>query len=184
MHEWDTFAVVVGGSAGALVGLLFVAISIHAGRIAESADLRGRAAQTLVIFAALLLVGLLRSIPVQPEWVLGIELVILAVFVAFALIALDHLAQQSDSPRPVARTLQAINPSTLTAGGVAVRRGADVVRCLVGGLRTGARRLRGDDRRTGERLVAVDQAQRLTSSPLKPAASDCAVSHATPPVAA
>ncbi len=120
MHEWDTFAVVVGGSAGALVGLLFVAISIHAGRIAESADLRGRAAQTLVIFAALLLVGLLRSIPVQPEWVLGIELVILAVFVAFALIALDHLAQQSDSPRPVARTLQAINPSTLTAGGVAV----------------------------------------------------------------
>ena len=120
MHEWDTFAVLVGGSAGALVGLLFVAISIHAGRIAESADLRGRAAQTLVIFAALLLVGLLRSIPVQPEWVLGIELLVLAVFVAIGLITLDHLAEQSDSPRPVARTLKAVNPSTLTAGGVAV----------------------------------------------------------------
>jgi len=120
MHEWDTFAVLVGGSAGALVGLLFVAISIHAGRIAESADLRGRAAQTLVIFAALLLVGLLRSIPVQPEWVLGIELLVLAVFVAIALITLDHRAEQSDSQRPVARTLKAVNPSTLTAGGVAV----------------------------------------------------------------
>jgi hypothetical protein len=73
-----------------------------------------------VIFAALLLVGLLRSIPVQPEWVLGIELLVPAVFVAIALIALDRLAKQSDSPRPVARTLQAINPSTLTAGGIAL----------------------------------------------------------------
>jgi hypothetical protein len=120
MHEWDTFAVVVGRSAGALVALLFVAISIHAGRIAESADLRGRAAQTLVIFAALLLVGVLLPIPVQPEWVLGIELIVLAVFVAIALILLDRLAEQSDSPRPVARILQAINPSTITAGGVAL----------------------------------------------------------------
>jgi hypothetical protein len=110
MHEWDTFAVVVGGSAGALVGLLFVAISIHPGRIAESKDLRGRAAQTLVIFAALRLIGLLRSIPVQPDWVLGIELLVLAVFVAIALIALDHLAQQSDSPRAVAGTVKAVNP--------------------------------------------------------------------------
>ena len=82
--------------------------------------IRGRAAQTLVIFAALLLVGLLRSIPVQQEWVLGIELVALAVFVAIALIALDRLAEQSDSPRPVARTIQVVNPSTLTAGGVAL----------------------------------------------------------------
>jgi hypothetical protein len=67
VHEWDNFAVVVGGSAGALVGLLFVAISIHAGRIAESAELRGRAAQTLVIFAALLLIAVLLTIPAQPE---------------------------------------------------------------------------------------------------------------------
>jgi hypothetical protein len=59
MHEWDTFAVVVGGSAGALV----VAISIHAARMAASPDLRGRAAQTLVIFAALLLIALLLAIP-------------------------------------------------------------------------------------------------------------------------
>jgi hypothetical protein len=63
VQEWDTFAVIVGGSAGALVGLLFDAISIHAGRITESADLRGRAAQTLVIFAALLLIALLLAIP-------------------------------------------------------------------------------------------------------------------------
>ena len=97
MHEWDTFAVVIGGSAGALVGLLFVALSIHAGRIAESADLRNRAAQTLVIFAVVLLIGVLLAIPLQPEWLLGAELLALGILAAGLLIVLDHRAGQTDS---------------------------------------------------------------------------------------
>jgi hypothetical protein len=123
VHEWDTFAVVVGGSAGALVGLLFVAISIHAARMAASADLRGRAAQTLVIFAALLLIALLLAIPEQSQRVLGAEFLLLAALVAAALIWLDRLARQTDSPRPVARTLQNVTPSALTAAGIGVAGG-------------------------------------------------------------
>jgi hypothetical protein len=123
VHEWDTFAVIVGGSAGALVGLLFVAISIHAGRIAESADLRGRAAQTLVIFAALLLIALLLAIPEQSQRVLGVEFLVLAVLVAVALILLDRLARNTDSPREVASALKTVNPSTLTALGIAIAGG-------------------------------------------------------------
>ncbi|PXX07713.1 hypothetical protein [Mycolicibacterium moriokaense] len=123
MHEWDTFAVIVGGSAGALVGLLFVAISIHAGRIAEAADLRGRAAQTLVIFAALLLIALLLAIPEQSQRVLGGEFLVLAVLVAVALILLDRLARNTDSPREVANAVKNINPSTLTALGIAIAGG-------------------------------------------------------------
>lgn len=120
MHEWDTFAVVVGGSAGALVGLLFVAISIHANRIAGSPDLRGRSAQTLVIFAALLLIALLMTIPLQSQRALGVELLVLAALVSLALTLLDRLARQTDSPRTVASTVRVVNPSTLTALGVAV----------------------------------------------------------------
>jgi hypothetical protein len=127
VHEWDTFAVVVGGSAGALVGLL-VAISIHATRIAESADLRGRAAQTLVVFAALLLIALLLAIPLQSQRVLGAEFLLLAVLVTGALMLLDRLARQSDSPRPVARALENVNPSTLTAVGIALAGGLMVFR--------------------------------------------------------
>jgi uncharacterized membrane protein len=119
MHEWDTFAVVLGGSAGALVGLLFVAMSIHAKRISESADLRGRAAQTMVIFAALLLTALLMAVPGQPEWVLGTELIALAVVIAVVLILLDRLAASTDSGEVVARLLDRINPSVVTATGVA-----------------------------------------------------------------
>jgi uncharacterized membrane protein len=123
VHEWDTFAVVVGGSAGALVGLLFVAISIHAARMAASADLRGRAAQTLVIFAALLLIALLLAIPEQSQRVLGAEFLLLAALVATALIWLDRIARRTDSPRPVARALKNVNPSTLTAAGIALAGG-------------------------------------------------------------
>jgi hypothetical protein len=123
VHEWDTFAVIVGGSAGALVGLLFVAISIHAGRIAESADLRGRAAQTLVIFATLLLIALLLAVPEQSQRVLGVEFLLLAVLVTAGLLYLDRVARQTDSPRPMARTLQSVNPSMLTALGIALAGG-------------------------------------------------------------
>jgi hypothetical protein len=115
--------VVVGGSAGALVGLPFVAISIHAARIAESADLRGRVAQILVIFAALLLIALLLAIPEQSQRVLGAEFLALAALVTAALILLDRLARQIDSPRAVARTLQNVNPSTPTALGIALAGG-------------------------------------------------------------
>ncbi|MCU1617521.1 MAG: hypothetical protein JWO98_5061 [Frankiales bacterium] len=48
MPEWATFAVVTGGIAGALVGLSFVAVSIHARAIMRSAEVRCRAAQTVV----------------------------------------------------------------------------------------------------------------------------------------
>ncbi len=119
MHEWDTFAVVIGGSAGALVGLLFVALSIHAERVAESADLRNRAAQTLVIFCRAV-IGVLLAIPLQPEWLLGAELLALGILEAGLLIVLDHRAGHRDSRKSLTQTLKVVNPSTLTAGGTAL----------------------------------------------------------------
>jgi len=81
---------------------------------------------------------------------------VLAVFLAVALVLLDRLAERADSVRPVARTLRAINPSSLTAGGVALAGvlmvcgvdWADFVLVPV---------ICGHSRRTGQRLAAVDQ---------------------------
>jgi len=39
---WDTFAVVIGGAAGALIGLLFVSVSIRIEVISASPDFRNR----------------------------------------------------------------------------------------------------------------------------------------------
>jgi len=55
LGSWDAFAVIVGGASAALLGLLFVAISIRIGVIAGSRELRNRAAQTLVLFGIVLL---------------------------------------------------------------------------------------------------------------------------------
>jgi hypothetical protein len=52
---WDSFAVVAGGAASALIGLLLVAVSIRVDVIAASMELRNRAAQTLSLFAVALL---------------------------------------------------------------------------------------------------------------------------------
>lgn len=58
MESWDTFAVVVGGAAAALLGLLFVAISIRLDVVAASRELRNRAAETLVLFGSALVVAI------------------------------------------------------------------------------------------------------------------------------
>jgi hypothetical protein len=75
---WDTFAVVIGGAAGALIGLLFVSVSIRIDVISASPDFRNRGAATLCLFATVLLVAILLVVPDQDAWELGAELLLLA----------------------------------------------------------------------------------------------------------
>jgi hypothetical protein len=54
-----TFAVIIGGAAGALIGLLFVSFSIRIDVISASPDFRNRGAATLSLFLSVLLVAIL-----------------------------------------------------------------------------------------------------------------------------
>lgn len=148
MESWEEFAVVTGGAAAALTGLLFVAVSIRLDVIAASTELRSRAAQTLTLFLSITLVAVVFAIPGQPQWLFGCELVALAVAGGVTMFVLGRWAHREQSGQRIARILDRISPNVLTMaligiGGILVALGIDwglylqvpaVIAALVGGV--------------------------------------------------
>jgi hypothetical protein len=117
VETWDSFAVVVGSASGALIGLLFVAISVNASRVAKHPALRVSATRTLVLFAIPLVAAILVATPRQADWALGLELIVLGVVAGVALILVGPVRLDVDaSPDSLlARTLDRTSPSASTA---------------------------------------------------------------------
>ena len=67
---WLGFGGALAAIAGALTGLLFVAVSVKSDVLAASRSLSSRAAQTLVLFMISVLIGLFLVAP-QPPAALG-----------------------------------------------------------------------------------------------------------------
>jgi hypothetical protein len=88
--RWTDLAVMLGGATAALIGLLFVAVSINLREILSYPGLPDRALQTLTLFGASLLVCLLLLVPGQPDAVLGAELVVVAVLAGVGLLRLSR----------------------------------------------------------------------------------------------
>jgi hypothetical protein len=110
---WRDFAVTVAGLAGALTGLLFVALSIKSEALAGSQSLRSRAAQTLVLFLTSAMAAIVLVAP-QPGPAVGAELLALAVVSGIALFILDRRAGH-DAGSGVARYIERASPNSITA---------------------------------------------------------------------
>ena len=109
---WHDFGVTIGSLAGALTGLLFVAVSIKSDTLAESISLRSRAAQTLVLFMTSALAAIVLVAP-QPGDALGGELVALAAVSGATLYVLDRWGGHDQTSR-VARYIERASPNAIT----------------------------------------------------------------------
>jgi hypothetical protein len=110
---WVGFGEALAAVAGALTGLLFVALSVKGDVVAASRSLISRAAQTLALFMISVLVAVLLLAP-QPAAALGWELLAVAVVSGAALLILDRRAGH-DSDQVVARFIERFSPNTITA---------------------------------------------------------------------
>ena len=109
---WLGFGEALAAVAGALTGLLFVALSVKGDVLAASRSLSSRAAQTLVLFMTSVLIAVLLVAP-QPPAALGAELLAVAVVSGAALLILDRRAGHGSS-QSVARYIERFSPNTIT----------------------------------------------------------------------
>jgi len=111
---WLGFGEALAAVAGALTGLLFVALSVKSAALAVSRSLSSRAAQTLVLFMTSVLIAVLLVAP-QPPAALGWELLAVAAVSGVALFILDRRAGHG-SDRGVARYIERFSsPNAITA---------------------------------------------------------------------
>jgi hypothetical protein len=111
---WRDFGVTVASLAGALTGLLFVAVSLKSEALARSRPLRSRAAQTLVLFVTPAISAVLLVAP-QPRAALGAELLALSALCGAAVIVLDRRAGPAEAGNDVARYFERASPDMVTA---------------------------------------------------------------------
>ena len=76
-EHWSDFFVAQAGATAALAGLVIVAILINLKTIVEGRLLSGRAAETVVMLAGVLLLSTLALIPGQGIVALGVEVLVL-----------------------------------------------------------------------------------------------------------
>ena len=88
IEAWSDYGVAIVGGSAALVGLLFVAVSVNSAWFSSSKENRGRAGQALVLFVIPLVTSILLVIPGQSTAALGIEIAAFGLLAGWVLLAL------------------------------------------------------------------------------------------------
>jgi hypothetical protein len=97
------------------MGLLFVAIQVNREWIVKYPALRGRAMETLLIFALALIASMLLAIPGQPVRLLGAEILILGGIYGLGVIAANRKTKEGGPNARLNRLLSYTTPALLSA---------------------------------------------------------------------
>jgi modulator of FtsH protease len=84
IDSWDNFLLAQVGASAALVGLLFVGVSLNLSKILSFPHLPGRAFLALMLMLAVLIVGFLLLIPQQGTTIMAVEVLAVGIPLAIA----------------------------------------------------------------------------------------------------
>jgi hypothetical protein len=99
-EEWVEFGVALAGAAAVLAGLVFVSVSINLEKVLEIHGLPGRAGESIVMFAGVLILSTCLLMPGQSRVALGVELLVggALLLTLLVLIALPGLNRPTRQP--------------------------------------------------------------------------------------
>jgi modulator of FtsH protease len=134
-QDWVTFGQVVGDASGALVGLLFVAVSLNRERIVKHTVLRASALQTMLVLVLPLLVAILLTTPRQGPMALGYEFIALGMLAGAADIVTGRWKRKNVTTfsSRYARMVSGVSPNMVTAL-LIVAAGACLTSGAIGGI--------------------------------------------------
>jgi hypothetical protein len=106
---WDNFAVAQVGAAAALAGLVFVGISVNLTRVLSAPGVPGRAAEAVVVLAALLIAASALLVPGQSAGLLAAELAAIGIVDWIVVVALQYRVRGFElNERPGAFVLRVV----------------------------------------------------------------------------
>ena len=98
MIGWESFFIAEVGASAALLGLIFVGVSINLTRILSIPSLPNRALLALIMLLTILVVSSLLLVPGQSLTLIGIELLVLGLLVWITATILDVTILQKRDP--------------------------------------------------------------------------------------
>lgn len=98
---WSDLFVATAGASAALLGLLFVAVSINLERILKYEGLPERALETLLLLLGVLVVSIVGLIPGQSTIALGLELLVFSASVAGVVLRLPATRAEDTGEEPL-----------------------------------------------------------------------------------
>jgi hypothetical protein len=89
MSGWENFLIAQVGASAALLGLLFVSVSINLSRILSFPSLPGRAFGALLMLLIVLIVASLLLTPEQPMRLIGVEVLVIGLIAWATVVRID-----------------------------------------------------------------------------------------------